>query len=97
MKKVFVILCMVIVLGFTQDMIVRVYVPSWEELNSRLADKNLDVAAGSHGEWFDLVVDHEGLNRVIASGLTYEVIIHSLEHEKEKVRGNYLSYTEING
>jgi len=95
MKRLIIVICVIIVLGFTQDMIVRVYVPSWEDL-SRLLGKNLDIAAGNYGEWYDLVVDHEGLNKVIASGVTYEVIIYSLEHEKEKVRGHYLSYAEIN-
>ncbi|MEO0161958.1 MAG: M14 family zinc carboxypeptidase [candidate division WOR-3 bacterium] len=78
----------------TQEMIVRVYVPTWQELQ-KIPGKPLEIAAGRYGEWYDLVVDREGLDRVIASGLPYEVTIYSLELEKEKVRGNYLNYTQI--
>ena len=77
-----------------QDMVVRVYVPTWQELQ-KIPGKPMEIAAGRYGEWYDLVVDREGLDRVIASGLPYEVTIYSLELEKEKVRGNYLSYTQI--
>jgi hypothetical protein len=76
-------------------MIVRVYVPSWEDLRA-ISLKPLDIAAGSYGEWYDLVVDRNGLDMVLASGLPYEVTVHSLELEKEKYRGTYLSYTQIN-
>ena len=78
-------------------MIVRVYVPSWKDL-IKISEKpqDLDIAAGRYGEWYDLVVDREGLNKIIASGVPYEVTVYSLEFEKEKVRGAYLSYTEMN-
>ncbi|MGB9722112.1 MAG: M14 family zinc carboxypeptidase [bacterium] len=77
-----------------QDMVVRVYVPSWEELQ-KISGKPLEIAAGRSGEWFDLVVDRNGLDQVIASGLPYEVTAYSLELEKEEVRGSYLNYTQI--
>jgi hypothetical protein len=97
MKKIFIVLSILIAFCVGQDMIVRVYVPSWKDLG-RISEKpqNLDIAAGQYGEWYDLVVDREGLDRVIASGLPYEVTIYSLESEKEKIRGSYLSYSEIN-
>ncbi|UCG93171.1 MAG: immune inhibitor A [candidate division WOR-3 bacterium] len=97
MKKFLILLCAIIFLCFGEDMIVRVYVRSWKDLN-RISKKpqDLDIAAGRYGEWYDLVVDREGLNEVIASGVPYEVTVYSLEYEKEKVRGTYLSYTEIN-
>mgnify|MGYP005839798563 CR=1 FL=1 len=77
-----------------QDMIVRVYVPDWKELQ-KIPGKPMEIAAGIYGEWYDLVVDREGLDRVIASGIPYEVTIYSLELEKEKVRGSYLNYNQI--
>ena len=97
MRKFLILLCVIIVLCFGQDMIVRVYVPTWKDL-SRISRKpqDLDIAAGRYGEWYDLVVDREGLNKVIASGVPYEVTVYSLDYEKEKARGTYLSYTEMN-
>ncbi len=80
---------------YAQDIIVRVYTPSWVELK-RISETPLDIAAGQCGAWYDLVVDQHGLSQVIASGLPYEVLVYSLEYEKDKVRGAYLSYTEIN-
>ncbi|MEO0123794.1 MAG: M14 family zinc carboxypeptidase [candidate division WOR-3 bacterium] len=90
----FAILPFVLNLLIAQEMIVRVYVPTWQELQ-KIPGKPLEIAAGRYGEWYDLVVDRNGLDRVIASGLPYEVTIYSLELEKEKVRGNYLNYTQI--
>ncbi len=95
MKKLLALLTLFFVLGAAGDMVVRVYVTSWQDLK-RIDEKSLDIAAGRYGEWYDLVVDHASLNKVIASGLPYEVTIHSLEYEKDQVRGSYLSYTEIN-
>ncbi|MCX7996084.1 MAG: M14 family zinc carboxypeptidase, partial [candidate division WOR-3 bacterium] len=85
-----------LVLNFliAQEMIVRVYVPTWQELR-KIHGEPLEIAAGRYGEWYDLVVNREGLDRVIASGLPYEVTIYSLELEKEKVRGDYLNYQQI--
>ncbi len=88
------IFSLVLNLLICQDMVVRLYVPSWQDLQ-RIPGKPLEIAAGRYGEWYDLVVDREGLDRVIASGLPYEVTIYSLELEKEKVRGNYLNYAQI--
>lgn len=95
MRRTILLISTIFVIGAAQDMIVRIYAPSWQYLE-RIDKKSLDIAAGRDGEWYDLVVDQEGLNKVIASGLPYEVTIYSLEYEKEKVRGSYLSYTQIN-
>ena len=90
MKRLALSLVSLFILGTAQDMIVRVYVPSWQDLKI-IDEKALDIAAGRHGEWYDLVVDDALLNKVIASGLTYEVTVHSLEYQKDQVRGYYLS------
>ncbi|MGD9379870.1 MAG: M14 family zinc carboxypeptidase [candidate division WOR-3 bacterium] len=94
MKRLALLLALLFILGTAQDMIVRVYVPTWQDLK-KIDEKALDIAAGRYGEWYDLVADDEVLNKVIASGLAYEVTVHSLEYEKDQVRGYYLSYAEI--
>jgi hypothetical protein len=95
MKRLIASTTLLFTLGAAQDMIVRVYVPTWNDLK-RIDEKTLDIAAARYGEWYDLVADAGILGKVIASGLPYEVTIQSLEYEKDKVRGYYLSYTEIN-
>jgi len=95
MRKIIILLSILTGLAAAQDMIVRVYAKSWTDLK-RISDKSLDIAAGKSGEWFDLVVDRAGLDRVIGSGLSYELTVPSLEFEKEKNRGTYLSYAQIN-
>ena len=94
MKRLIIVIFIVFIFGFSQDMIVRVYTRSWQDL-TRISKKPLDIAAGRFGEWYDLVVDQYGLDQVIASGLTYEVTIYSLEYEKDKYRGSYCSYDEM--
>ncbi len=95
MKRLLLIIFCFFILGVAQDKIVRVYCHSWKDL-MRISKKPMDIAAGRYGEWYDLVVDEQGLQRVIASGFPYEVTVHSLEYEKKKMRGSYLSYAEIN-
>lgn len=79
-----------------QDMIVRVYAPSWRELKKISSDSPLDIAGARAGEWYDIVADQRLVNSIIGSGLSYEVVVHSLARAKEKVRGQYLSYDEAN-
>jgi hypothetical protein len=94
MRELFAVLMLLVTIGSAQDMIVRIYAPAWQELK-KIDEKTLDIAAGRHGEWYDIVADGEILSKVVASGLPYEVTVYSLEYEKEKVRGYYLSYAEI--
>lgn len=94
MKKITVLFFCWAILLSAQDMIVRVYVPTWQELK-KISDKPLDIAAGRFGEWYDLVVDQAGLDMVIASGLPYEVTVLSLESRKESVLGSYCSYADM--
>jgi hypothetical protein len=78
-----------------QEMVVRVYAPAWKEL-ARISPKyDLDIAGARAGEYYDLVVDNEGLTRIIGLGLAYEVVVHDLELAKESVRAEYLSYAEL--
>jgi len=70
---------------------VRVYC-KWDDL-ARISPKyNLDIATGRANEWYDIVADRNTMNRIIASGLPYEVQVYSLE--LEKVRGQYYSYDQ---
>jgi len=94
MKRLIMVVFIIFGFGFSQDMIVRVYSRSWQDL-TRISKKPLDIAAGRFGEWYDLIVDQHGLDQVIASGLPYEVTIYSLENEKDKYRGSYCSYDEM--
>jgi len=78
-----------------QEMVVRVYAPTWHDMKKVSSKYDLDIAGARAGEYYDLVVDNEGLNRVIVSGLNYEVVVHDLALAKESVRADYLSYAQI--
>ena len=95
MRKIIILISIAMTLVMAQDMIVRVYAKSWTDLK-KIPAKSLDIAAARSGEWIDLIVDQPDLSRVVASGLPYEVTVYSLAYEKEKYRGTYLSYAQIN-
>ena len=94
MKKVVILFFVIAGMVLAQDMIVRVYTNSRSDLK-RISVKPLDIAAAHAGEWYDIVADQQTLNKIITSGLPYEVKIFSLAYEKEKVRGQYLDYDQI--
>jgi len=95
MKRVIILFVAFAGIVFCQDMIVRVYSPSWEVLKRVSPKYELDIAGARAGEWYDIVVDQDMLNNIIASGLSYEVVIHSIAALKEQVRASYLSYDQI--
>ncbi len=96
MKKMMWGIIILTALSAAQTMIVRVYAPNFESL-ARISPKyELDIAAGRANEWYDLVVDQVGFQKIKKSGLAYEVRTYSLEHDREQVRGSYHSYDEIN-
>lgn len=90
-----VVLALCISAAGAQDMIVRVYVPSWDALRAISPKRSFDIAGAKAGEFYDLVVDQEELVLISASGIAYEVRVHSLEFVKDQVREQYLSYTAI--
>ncbi|MEO0095327.1 MAG: M14 family zinc carboxypeptidase [candidate division WOR-3 bacterium] len=93
MNRVVIVSLLVAGLISAQTMVVRIYC-RWDEL-ARISPKyNLDIATGRANEWYDIVADRNTMDRIIASGLPYEVQIYSLELEKEKVRGQYYSYDQ---
>ena len=93
MNRFVIVLLLVAGIISAQTMVVRVY-GRWNDL-ARISPKyNLDVATGRVNEWYDIVADRNTMDRIIASGLPYEVQIYSLELEKEKVRGQYYSYDQ---
>jgi hypothetical protein len=96
MKRAFILFFIIISLSLSQDMIVRVYAPTWDDLKRISPKYLLDIASVRAGEWYDIVADREVFNKIVASGLTYEVIVHSLAQQKNAVRADYLSYTETN-
>jgi hypothetical protein len=96
MKKVFIIFILCAGIMLAQDMIVRVYTHSWQDLKRISSKHELDIAGARAGKWYDIVADQRILNKIVNSGLTYEVVVPSIAYEKEKVRAQYLSYTETN-
>jgi hypothetical protein len=95
MRKVLVFLIVLVSMVSAQDRIVRVYASTIHDLR-RISDKvDLDFAGASAGEYYDIFADSELLQRIVNSGLAYEVIVHDLAQAKESVRAQYLSYTEI--
>ncbi len=96
MKRIFLVLLIIIGFSLGQDMIVRVYAPSWDDLKKISPKHSLDIAGGRAGEWYDIVVDREAMDKIIVSGFTYEVVVYSLAEQKDAVRADYLSYTETN-
>lgn len=81
-------------LAFSQS-IVRVYCVQKSDL-ARISPKiNLDIAAARAGEWYDIVADRAVMDRIIASGLPYEVRVYDLEYQKDQVRGQYHSYDQL--
>jgi hypothetical protein len=83
-------------LSFGQS-IVRVYCNQMNNLTRISAKLDLDIASARAGEWYDIVADRAVMDRIIASGLPYEVRIFSLDEQKNRVRGSYHSYPQIIG
>ncbi|MDH5185861.1 MAG: M14 family zinc carboxypeptidase [candidate division WOR-3 bacterium] len=83
-----------------KEMIVRVYVNNYQELNSNIPFKgtNIEIAGAELGAWYDLVVTSEDYPLILGSGLKSEIIIEDLAIEKERALadGQYHSYEEIN-
>ncbi len=96
MKKILLVTCLFIGIVFCQDMIVRIYVPSWKDLYRIPNDQPFDIAGAKPGSWFDIVADHNILEKIRSSGLPNEIVIYSIAYEKEKYRANYLSYAQVN-
>lgn len=94
------ILCVIILcaccIAHAGDMIVRVYTSSWDDL-ARISPKyDLDIASAHSEKWYDIVADQSIMNKIIGSGLKYEVTVPSIALTKEQVRGQYHSYDTVN-
>jgi hypothetical protein len=94
MNKLAVVLLVLSSFAISQHMIVRVYTSSPQNLKV-LCEKNLDIAAARAGQWYDIVADRTLMDRIINSGLTYEVRVPDVDYAKEKVRAQYHSYDEV--
>ncbi|HEX7320584.1 MAG TPA: M14 family zinc carboxypeptidase, partial [bacterium] len=94
MNKIVVVLLVLGSLAISQHMIVRVYTSSQQDLKL-LSEKTLDIAAARAGEWYDIVADRALMDRIINSGLTYEVRVLDIDYAKENVRAQYHSYAEV--
>jgi len=92
--KIFLYIFFIYEFAFSHS-VVRVYCGQMNDL-TRISPKiNLDIAAARAGEWYDIVADRAVMDRIIASGLPYEVRIFDLEYQKDLVRGMYHSYAQI--
>ncbi len=96
MKYVSLLLICIVTFVMAQDKIVRVYADSWQDLKCISLKYEFEVASARAGVWYDLIADQEIMDKIIGSGLSYEVTIHSLAEQKEQVRASYLSYSEVN-
>lgn len=83
-----------------QQMIVRVYVHNYQELNHSIPFKGTDIeiAGAQPGSWYDLIVTPADYSLVAGSGLKSEIVVEDLAKQKEQalVDGQYHSYDEIN-
>ena len=95
MKKTLILVISMVSLTLAQQRIVRVYARSVNDLTRISAKLDLDIAAAQAGISYDIVADDPLMQQIIASGLSYEVVVHDLAAAKESVRADYLSYSEI--
>ena len=95
-QRIFLVALILAGICASQEMLVRVYVKSWDDLKKISSKHNLDIAGARANQWYDIVADRKTMDNIISSGLPYEVKIYSLELEKEKVRQGYHSYEQVN-
>jgi hypothetical protein len=95
MQRIFFLFMVLVFSVSAQEMVVRVYAPTWQDMERISAKYNFDVVGARAGEFYDIVVKSEEFNKIVVSGLPYEVIVHDLALAKESVRAEYLSYAEI--
>lgn len=96
MKYVVLFLICAVALGIAQDKVVRVYADSWQDLERISVKYEFDVAGARPGMWYDIIADQEIMDNIVGSGLNYEVVVHSIAEQKDRVRASYLSYSETN-
>ncbi|UCG29775.1 MAG: immune inhibitor A [candidate division WOR-3 bacterium] len=95
MRRIFFLFIILTVWASAQEMVVRVYAPTWHDMEKVSIKYDFSIVGARAGEYYDLVVDSDGFNRISGSGLYYEIIEHDLAAAKERVRAEYLSYAEI--
>lgn len=95
MRRAFTIILLLICTAMARHRIVRVYVPSVSDLTVISAKLDLDIVGGQAGASYDLLADDLLMERIVGSGLSYEVVVHDLASAKEAVRADYLTYAEI--
>ena len=80
---------------FGKDMLVRVYVDSYEEL-SPMNLKAIDYAGARLGEYYDIILtEMEYYSNLVPTGLPNEIIYPDLDYIPEVARGSYHSYAEV--
>ena len=96
MKYTIAFLMCVLAFATAQDKIVRVYADSWQALERISPKYAFDIAGARAGVWYDIIADQKVMDSIIASGLQYEVTVHSIAEQKDRVRASFLSYSETN-
>jgi carboxypeptidase T len=81
--------------GWARDMLVRVYVPSWQGLKAIPGKGGWEIAGAKLGEYYELVVSEEAYARVKASGLRQEVIYEDLSEAMRSVAGQYHTWPQV--
>jgi carboxypeptidase T len=95
MKKTLILGLLLMGMAIAQVRIVRVYARSLHDLGSLSPKLDLDIAGARAGEHYDIVADNALMAQIIGSGMSYEVIVHDLAILKERIRAQYLSYSEV--
>ncbi|MEO0083288.1 MAG: M14 family zinc carboxypeptidase [candidate division WOR-3 bacterium] len=99
---IFISILILISLSFSESperlMIVRVYVKSYQQLQSHIDFKsaNIEIAGARLNEYYDLIVSDGDLPIVLSSGLKYEVVVSDLDSLKYELRGQYRSLDSVN-
>jgi len=73
-------------------MLVRVYVDAQRVKN---LPHGLDVAGCKRGEWIDVVVDEEELNRIRGKGFMTRILLEDVDAYHRKMQGQYHNYQEF--
>jgi carboxypeptidase T len=81
-------------LSFSQS-IVRVHCNQMNDLTRISAKLDLDIASARAGEWYDIVADRAMLDRIISSGLAYEIRVNEIDDLKDQARRYFHPYPAV--
>jgi len=91
----FLALTLLVGAGWAKERLVRVYVPSWQNLKVIPGKGGWEVAGAKLGEYYELIVSEEAYPRVQASGLRQEVIYEDLDQALRSMPDVYHTYPQM--